>query len=257
MNATNTELPPPAAGGDDLKLVLPGRQNTAGAGMDWIAQGWKLFALSPLMWIVAIVIFIVLAIIMGLVPILGQLAFQVLTPVFGAGFVVACRSLERGGNFELEHLFAGFKTRFGNLAMIGLLYLVGGIVIILIMAAFVGFTILTAFMTGDPEAVVSAFVASALSIALGTLVALGLGLLLMAAIWFAPALVIMHDVAPIEAMKASFFACFRNFVPFLVYGIVMLLLAIVAAIPLGLGFLVWVPLAVTSNYAAYRQIFTE
>ncbi len=32
----------------------------------------------------------------------------------------------------------------------------------------------------------------------------------------------MHGVKPVAAMKASFMACIRNFVPFLVYGIVML-----------------------------------
>jgi uncharacterized membrane protein len=46
-------------------------------------------------------------------------------------------------------------------------------------------------------------------------------------------------------------------VPFIVYGFVMLVLAIVAVIPLGLGMFVWLPLAIASTYAAYRQIYTE
>jgi uncharacterized membrane protein len=46
-------------------------------------------------------------------------------------------------------------------------------------------------------------------------------------------------------------------VPFLLYGVVMLVGAIVAAIPFGLGFLIWVPVAIASTYVAYRQIFTE
>jgi uncharacterized membrane protein len=62
---------------------------------------------------------------------------------------------------------------------------------------------------------------------------------------------------PVAAMKASFHGCFRNFLPFLVYGLVMMLLAILAAIPVGLGFLVWIPLAIASTYTAYRGIFTD
>jgi uncharacterized membrane protein len=46
-------------------------------------------------------------------------------------------------------------------------------------------------------------------------------------------------------------------VPFLVYGIVMLLFAFIAMIPFGLGFLVWIPLTIASTYVAYRHIFTE
>jgi uncharacterized membrane protein len=79
----------------------------------------------------------------------------------------------------------------------------------------------------------------------------------MAAYWFAPALVMMHDMPPVDAMKASFFGCFRNFVPFLLYGLVMFVGAIVAVIPFGLGMLVWVPVAIASSYVGYRQIFTE
>ena len=30
-----------------------------------------------------------------------------------------------------------------------------------------------------------------------------------------------------------------------------------AVIPFGLGMLVWMPLAIASTYAAYRQIYTE
>ena len=80
---------------------------------------------------------------------------------------------------------------------------------------------------------------------------------LFAAYWFAPALVVMHDLQPIAAMRESFFACFRNFVPFIVYGIIVLVLAILAAIPFGLGYLVLVPVLMASVYVGYRQIFTE
>jgi uncharacterized membrane protein len=64
-------------------------------------------------------------------------------------------------------------------------------------------------------------------------------------------------MAPVAAMKASFRGCMRNIVPFLVYGILMLLLSFVAMIPLGLGLMVWVPVAIASTYAAYRMIYTE
>jgi uncharacterized membrane protein len=89
------------------------------------------------------------------------------------------------------------------------------------------------------------------------LISFGLVVPLMAAYWFAPALVIMHDVKPMAAMRESFLACFRNFMPFLVYGIIMFVLAIVAALPFGLGFLVLVPVAMASVYVQYRQIFTD
>jgi uncharacterized membrane protein len=257
MSATESAASTEEALDAGLRLVLPGKAESAGDGWTWIAQGWTLFAKAPLMWIISMVILFVLAIAVNLVPLIGALAFQVLQGVFVGGFVVACRSLETGGDFDLEHLFAGFKKRFVPLVIVGLLLLVGWIVIMLVFGLFVGFSIVGAFMTGDPEAVMSSIMASMGVILLGTLVMLALMVPLMMAYWFAPALVMMHDMKPLYAMKASFFACLRNLVPFLVYGLVMFIAAIIAVIPFGLGMLVWVPVAITSTYVAYRRIFTE
>lgn len=257
MSTTET----PAASGapldEGLKLVVPGRTLPAGAGWEWVTRGWGLFVKAPLMWIVALVILFVVAIVLAFVPILGSLAFQALQAVFAGGFIAACRSLERGGEFELEHLFAGFKVRFVPLLVVGLLLMVASLVLVVVFFLFAGVSLLPAFLSGDHGAMGAAFAASAIALLLGTLVVMALFVPVLAAYWFAPALVMVHDMAPVDAMKASFFACLRNFVPFLVYGAVMLVGGIVAMIPLGLGLLVWVPVAIASTYVAYRQIFTE
>jgi uncharacterized membrane protein len=75
------------------------------------------------------------------------------------------------------------------------------------------------------------------------------------AVWFAAPLVVFHNLGAVEAMKASFTGCLRNVVPFLVYGIVGFLLAIVASIPLGLGWLVLGPVIAASVYTGYRDIY--
>ena len=242
---------------EGLRLVVPGRSMPAGAGWDWIALGWKAFTAAPMMWILSVVALFVVAIVMALSPIFGELAFQVLEAVISGGIMAACRSLERGGEFEIEHLLAGFSKRFASLVIVGLIFMVGWLVLILIMLMFVGMALLGAFMSGDPGAVSAALMGSAISFLLGSLVVLALMVPLMMAYWFAPALVMIHDMPPVEAMKASFFGCLRNIVPFLVYGLVMFVAAIFAAIPFGLGFLVWVPVAFASTYVAYRQIFTD
>lgn len=258
MSATQVQgLPPTPPIDPEITLVLPGRGLAAGAGWGWIAEGWGLFMRAPLMWIVSIVVLIVIAIVVNIVPLIGTLAFQLLQGVFAAGFVVACRSLEKGGEFELEHLFAGFTKHLGSLLVVGLLFLVGWIAIALVFMAFVGLSILTAVMTGDASTALAALAASAGSMALGVLVVVGLTVPLMAAYWFAPALVMMHGMSPAAAMKESFFACFRNFVPFLLYGLVMTVGAFLAVLPFGLGLLVWFPIAIASTYVAYRQIFTD
>ena len=257
MSATGVEAVPPAAADDALELVLPGRALPAGAGWRWITGGWALFMRAPLMWVIAMVVLFVLGMVLSLLPIVGSLAFQVLQAVFAGSLVAACRSLERGGEFEIEHLLAGFQRRFANLLIVGALLMLGGLAVLMVFALFAGFSVLTALLTGDPDAAAAAIMASAGVLVLGLLVVMALLVPYFMAYWFAPALVMMHDLAPVAAMKASFVGCARNLVPFLVYGLVMALAGIVAVIPFGLGLLVWMPLVITSTYVAYRDIFTE
>ena len=127
-----------------LNLVMPGRSLPSGSGWSWIKGGWALFAAAPLMWIVFIVVLVICSVVFNFVPILGSLAWQVLSPVIGAGLVIGCRSLETSGELELEHLFAGFKTNLANLLILGALYVLGGLIILGIMVAFVGTSIVMA-----------------------------------------------------------------------------------------------------------------
>jgi uncharacterized membrane protein len=239
-------------------LVLPGRSTPLGAGWNWLAGGWRLFMRAPLMWIISVILVFICVVAVSLVPFLGQVVVALLQPVILAGFMIACQSLERGGDFDLDHLLGGFRKSFGNLVVVGLLFLVGQVVIFVVFVAFIFFTVGTAvLMGGSQQEVIATILAAGLTFALGMLIMLALLLPLFAAYWFAPVLVVMHDVAPLEAMKASFFACFRNFLPFLVYSILMIPLAILAAIPFGLGFLVLIPMLIASVWVSYREIFTE
>ncbi|MBL8439647.1 MAG: hypothetical protein JNK96_00340, partial [Betaproteobacteria bacterium] len=78
---------------------------------------------------------------------------------------------------------------------------------------------------------------------------------LIMAMWFAPALVYFNAMAPIAAMKASFAACVANWLPFLVFSIILTVLCFFATLPLGLGFLVLLPVFSGALYASYRDVF--
>jgi uncharacterized membrane protein len=178
--------------------------------------------------------------------------------VIAGGFMVACHSLSRGGEFELEHLLAGFKRNFVDLLLLGVFMVVGGLAILLVVMLFVGASVVPVIMNGGTmEQALAALSGSVMTVLLGALVGLALTVPLFAAFWFAPALVALNGMKPWAALKESFFGCFRNFVPFLVYGLAMTVFAILATIPFGLGFLAWIPLVFTSTYSAYRAIFTD
>ena len=235
-------------------FIPTGRGVPAGHGWDWIVSGWNLFKKQAGLWIAVVLIFAVIYIVLAVIPFLGMLAGVVLMPVFGAGFMIACRALEDGRPMELGQLFAGFRERFGALATVGLIYLVASVVIALVVGALTGVSLYrTMSAGGDP----AAMAAAALTMLLAFLIMLALMLPVIMAVWFAPALVVFHEQAAGEAMKNSFVACLKNIAPFLIYGVIMLLLSILASIPFGLGFLVLGPVIVTSLYTSYRDIFFQ
>ena len=93
------------------------------------------------------------------------------------------------------------------------------------------------------------------SVLIALLLIAGLSLPLYMATWFAPALIVLHGLAPVAALKASFYACLRNWIPFLIYSVVLLVACLIAVIPAFLGFLVLIPVLIASVYTAYRDIF--
>ena len=234
------------------KFIPGGRAVAAGRGWSWIAQGWELFKRQPALWIGMFVTMVVILLLLAFVPVIGTLANAVLWPVLEAGLLIGCRALEKEGNLEFGHLFAGFRERFGTLIAVGAISFGISLVIGLLVFAVMGFGMFT-MMGGGPGTGPQALA----SIALPLLVMLALLLPLFMAMWFAPALVVFHERGAVEAMKESFLGCLKNIVPFLIYGLIGLAFAMLASIPFGLGWLLLGPVLIGSFYASYQDIYLE
>jgi uncharacterized membrane protein len=232
----------------------------SGRGTAWWSEGWRLFTAAPGVWIAITVIFVVLMVMITFIPVLGTLATTLLTPVFAGGVLVGCRALDRGGQLTIQHLFASFSDKLGPLIVVGVLYLVGTCIIAVLVFAVllgsVGMAGLGVLAGGDPlEAGFGMLAGLGVGAMLALLIAALVGLPLMMAYWYAPALVVFRNDEPLAAMKASFHACIVNVMPMLVYSLVGLVFAIVASIPFLLGWFVLAPVFAASVYASYKDIF--
>jgi uncharacterized membrane protein len=228
--------------------------------VDWWRDGWRYFAAAPWVWIGLAFAFFVILILISLVPVIGSIASTILSPVLAAGMMAACQAQDRGGAPTFNHLFAGFGERLMPLIVVGLLYLVGTLIIAAAVAAIlvatVGVSGVSALWSLDPTQIGLGMLATLgagafFAVLVGTLFALPL----MMASWFAAPLVMLRNEEPVNAMKASFAACLVNMWPMTVYGLVGIVLMIVATIPLGLGWFVLWPVIATSVYASYKDIF--
>lgn len=223
----------------------------AGNAFEWLKQGWAIFMAAPAAWIAATIVFLVLYLGLSIVPLVGQLAANLLTPVLGAGLLLGCQKISNDGTLEIQDVFAGFKQNTNNLIMLGLLYMAGMLAIFAVAALLGGGGLVSGAMVGQP----SGFGLALGGMLIGLLVSLALMVPLMMAMWFAPALVVFNNMLPVPALKASFEACMKNMLVFLIYGLITLVLCFFAALPLGLGFLVLVPVLIGTIYASYRDIF--
>jgi hypothetical protein len=226
----------------------------AGRGFAWWREGWRIFREAPWLWIGIGVTLIIVILLASLVPIVGDLATSLLFPVFGAGLMLGCRAIDAGEELRFDYLFAGFQNKPGRLLMIGVLVLLGTLAVIAIAFVFgIGFGIGASVFFGETQAGANDMNLFMLLLVLGFVL---VGLLAMMALWFAPALVVFHELTAFEAMKLSFRGCLRNWLSFLAYGLAFIGIAILACLPLLLGLLVLMPLTYCSIYAAYRDIFT-
>ncbi|HEX4524600.1 MAG TPA: BPSS1780 family membrane protein [Casimicrobiaceae bacterium] len=244
------------------------RAVNADRGFAWWGEAWRLFTPAAGIWILIIILLIIVNMVLAVIPLIGHVVGQLLFPVFAGGLMLGCRAVDRGGPLTVGHLFAGFGQRTGPLFIVGLIYTAVAVGIALVvfglLLMFFGAAIVSSLWhlqdlqeLQDPWAVASMLGNLGLAILVGLLVFLMLYLPLVMAVWFAPALVVLRGVEPLEAMRLSFNGCLRNIVPFLLYGLVGIGLSIVATIPLLLGWLVLAPVTIASLYTSYCDIYED
>ena len=234
---------------EDLPRTLP-----AGAGLRWVTEAFRLFRKNPFLLGAAFGLFMGALLALTLIPYVGAGLTDVLTPLVAAGFMAAFRALDQDEALELPHFFSGFLSRPVPLAMVGALYLACALAIgkIMELLGFDAKAMIDAVQKNDAVRLAALLQQGA------TALLVGLTLLtpVLMATWLAPPLVLFGNAPPLQALGISMKACWRNWLPLLVYGVVLIpVLLLAALIPLLLGTLIAGPVLMGSLYAAYQDIF--
>lgn len=248
QHAEQESKPAPQVAEEHTGLTYIGPQTRpSGDGFSWITAGWQLFRKSPGPWIITMIVGALIVIVLNFMPVIGQVFMWLTTYVWIGGLMIGCQASYQGQPFDVKYLFDGFKHRVGSL--IGLSVLVSGISILL--SLIVMGDVYLELISGDVEG--SNY--NPMEVMLSALIVMALTIPLYMAVWFAPALIVLQDMPLLEAMKQSFNGCLKNVYPFLLYGIAMLVLLILAALPMMLGLLILMPVLYTSMYCAYQRIY--
>ncbi|QTR50572.1 BPSS1780 family membrane protein [Candidatus Thiothrix anitrata] len=225
-----SDVTPPPLPSSSGELLAEPRSLSAGAPFQWLGEGWTLIKANLGLWILIALAWFAIQILMGLVPVLGDIASSLLNPVFMGGIFLGLLTADRGGVLRFDCLFEGFKQKFAPLLGIGALTLGVLFLFMIIMGGLLVGTSFDAIKDGtfDP-----AQLWGGLSVGL-LAVAVIIGILLMMLFWFTTQLIALNDVPVFESLSRSFQGCLRNPLALLVYILAVAVIMLVLLLPPGL-----------------------
>ena len=226
------------------------REVDAGACFEWAQQGWAMFLANPGIWIGCSVLLLVMLMAISIVPVFGQIAAHLLVPLFGAGMIRVCKRIADGEEPEIGDLFAGFRHNAGQLVMVGVYFALG-----IFGIAFFVFMLSSGGLLGGVTGKVAGVGITLGGVMLAGLLVVVLSIPVIMATWFAPTLVFLHDMKPIDAMKASFAAGAKNVLPMFIFGTFLVVALFFAMLPIGFGLMLFLPVFSGAVWASYRDIF--
>lgn len=245
----------------------------APTGWLWIKEGFALFRKQPADISTLFIGYMFMMLVLGVLPVLGQLLPLMLIPVFSIAFMEACRRIAVGRRVYPNLLLAGFRSpQVKSLLFLGLLYLLAAMLAVAASSIVDGGLFWRA-MSGqtalDPKTVEGSNLLSAMIFA-------GVVYLPAAmAFWYAAPLIAWQNMPVGKAVFYSFFTVYRQGRAFLVYaaawiGIGVLLpsfVSLIAGAILGRALttmLVLLPLSVAltvvmycSFYPTYTRVFGD
>jgi len=239
----------------------------ASAGWDWIRQGFALFRQQPGGLFMIQIAYMLMFVVLGLIPILGQIVPVALAPVFSAIFLQACLNIDRGARIEPRLLPQGFRAPgVPTLVLLGLLYIMIAAIALGISMLADGGALLKMVTEGgqpDPKELAESGIGGAL------LLAMLIYLPAMMAFWFTVPLVSWQHMGLFKALFYSFFSVWHALKAFLVFllslfGILLLSVQLILLL-FGTGgvgtilmLMLWMMLIILIHcalYASYRQVF--
>lgn len=255
------------------------RTVSVGHGAKWFGDGMGHFTKNPGVWILITIAYLFIASIPSIVsqvaPGFGVLLTFVsilFTFVWVGGLMMACRAQDSGEGISVTQLFAGFKHRLGPLMLLSIIFMLLMVVVVVIISVAMAGQLMTLGILNAEQFDPSMLVDNITVILLPVLVMLLFLIPIMMLVWFAPALIVLNNVPLMSAIGLSFKGCFKNMLPFLIYGLVFLVVGIaaiavimLAAFLVGFGALIlyvifvfiFLPVVQGSIYRSYKDIFIE
>ena len=203
-------------------------------GYTWIRQGIWLFKQNPLGFLMLVFMYVFVAQLAVIVPVIGVFAVLLLTPTLSVGFMTACRQAIQKERIRpsvyLVALQSGQFVR-NRILQLGLIYAALILLMSFVLSLLVDFETLLPLMTTDKPITPEALRQVYLVLVFGAILYIPIAMLM----WFSPILIAWADMSVPQALFSSWLACWTNKAAFFFY--LAIWSAILIAIPLTIGML--------------------
>jgi hypothetical protein len=203
-------------------------------GYTWIQQGIWLFKQNPLGFLMLVFMYVFVAQLAVIIPVIGVFAVLLLTPTLSVGFMTACRqAIQKERIRPSVYLIALQSGQFvrNRILQLGLVYAALILLMSFVLSLLVDFETLLPLMTTDKPITPEALRQVYLVLVFGAILYIPIAMLM----WFSPILIAWADMSVPQALFSSWLACWTNKAAFFFY--LAIWSAILIAIPLSIGML--------------------
>ena len=203
-------------------------------GYTWIQQGIWLFKQNPLGFLMLVFMYVFVAQLAVIIPVIGVFAVLLLTPTLSVGFMTACRqAIQKERIRPSVYLIALQSGQFirNRILQLGLVYAALILLMSFVLSLLVDFETLLPLMTTDKPITPEALRQVYLVLVFGAILYIPIAMLM----WFSPILIAWADMSVPQALFSSWLACWTNKSAFFFY--LAIWSAILIAIPLSIGML--------------------
>ena len=203
-------------------------------GYTWIRQGIWLFKQNPLGFLMLVFMYVFVAQLAVIVPVIGVFAVLLFTPTLSVGFMTACRqAIQKECIRPSVYLVALQSGQFvrNRILQLGLVYAALILLMSFVLSLLVDFETLLPIMTTDKPITPEALRQVYLVLVFGAALYIPIAMLM----WFSPILIAWADMSVPQALFSSWLACWTNKAAFFFY--LAIWSAILIAIPLMIGML--------------------
>ena len=245
---------------------------TAKTGWTWIKNGYGIFRQRPFLLTNLFFIYMIGLMVLGTLPVIGQILPIVTVPAFSLLFMQTCYRIDAGNYVSFRELFDVFNRQvFSRLLILGSLYLLYALLLSVIAIWIDGGLLLGTAAQQTSQELTSS---QQIKMVLTFLLLLALYIPFAMAVWYATPLIGWQRMSLGKAIFFSFFAVLRSLKAFLVYIFCWLILGLVLPVILGsivillggqnlIGFVMMVLIVIfsilahCSFYPTYKDVFGQ